>query len=163
MYKRQSEVTVDPLCKVATPQLIVEAKVGMAHDVVRFDRIKLKLTSLEAFAEPMAWAVGEEKVATNPSEVGPSLRDIESTWKEERFHIETHIGLLSWIGIIVGSALALIIMVCACKCGWECYTRRENREELKTNIREHVYLVRVAPDCNCSYCEDSFSGYSGSV
>ena len=30
----------------------------------------------------------------------------------------------------------------------------------KTNI---VYLVRVAPDCNRSYCEDSFSGYSGSV
>ena len=25
------------------------------------------------------------------------------------------------------------------------------------------YLVRVAPDCNRSYCEDSFSGYSGSV
>ena len=24
-------------------------------------------------------------------------------------------------------------------------------------------LVRVAPDCNRSYCEDSFSGYSGSV
>ena len=23
--------------------------------------------------------------------------------------------------------------------------------------------VRVAPDCNRSYCEDSFSGYSGSV
>ena len=26
-----------------------------------------------------------------------------------------------------------------------------------------IYLVRVAPDCNRSYCEDSFSGYSGSV
>ena len=26
-----------------------------------------------------------------------------------------------------------------------------------------LYLVRVAPDCNRSYCEDSFSGYSGSV
>ena len=26
-----------------------------------------------------------------------------------------------------------------------------------------TYLVRVAPDCNRSYCEDSFSGYSGSV
>ena len=25
------------------------------------------------------------------------------------------------------------------------------------------HLVRVAPDCNRSYCEDSFSGYSGSV
>ena len=25
------------------------------------------------------------------------------------------------------------------------------------------YQVRVAPDCNRSYCEDSFSGYSGSV
>ena len=24
-------------------------------------------------------------------------------------------------------------------------------------------LVRVAPDCNRSYCEDRFSGYSGSV
>ena len=50
--------------------------------------------------------------------------------------METHIGLLSWIGIIVGSALALIIMVCACKCGWECYTRKRNRELLQTNIRE---------------------------
>ena len=25
------------------------------------------------------------------------------------------------------------------------------------------HLVRVAPECNRSYCEDSFSGYSGSV
>ena len=30
-------------------------------------------------------------------------------------------------------------------------------------IRLLAYLVRVAPDCNCSYCEDSFSGHSGSV
>ena len=55
--------------------------------------------------------------------------------------METHIGLLSWIGIIVGSALALIIMVCACKCGWECYTRKRNRELLQTNIREHVLAL----------------------
>ena len=54
-----SEVTVDPLCKVVTPQLIVEPKVGMAHHEVRYNRIKLNMTALEAFAEPMAWAVGE--------------------------------------------------------------------------------------------------------
>ena len=30
-------------------------------------------------------------------------------------------------------------------------------------IHAMMYLVRVAPDCNRSYCEDSFSGYSGSV
>ena len=29
--------------------------------------------------------------------------------------------------------------------------------------KESADLVRVAPDCNRSYCEDSFSGYSGSV
>ena len=34
-----------------------------------------------------------------------------------------------------------------------------------TGIRNNKLrnLVRVAPDCNRSYCEDSFSGYSGSV
>ena len=30
-------------------------------------------------------------------------------------------------------------------------------------INQGSNLVRVAPDCNRSYCEDSFSGYSGSV
>ena len=30
-------------------------------------------------------------------------------------------------------------------------------------IQQEWNLVRVAPDCNRSYCEDSFSGYSGSV
>ena len=55
--------------------------------------------------------------------------------------MHTHIGLLSWIGIIVGCALALVILVCACKCGWECYTRKRNREQLRTNIREHVLAV----------------------
>ena len=30
-------------------------------------------------------------------------------------------------------------------------------------INPSMHLVRVAPDCNRSYCEDSFSGYSGSV
>ena len=74
-----SEVTVDPLCKVVTPHLVVEPKFGMEHHEVRFDRIKLNLTTLESFAEPMAWAVGNQKVATDPSEVGPSLKDIEST------------------------------------------------------------------------------------
>ena len=29
--------------------------------------------------------------------------------------------------------------------------------------QQRYTLVRVAPDCNRSYCEDSFSGYSGSV
>ena len=32
-----------------------------------------------------------------------------------------------------------------------------------TFLRLSTDLVRVAPDCNRSYCEDSFSGYSGSV
>ena len=33
----------------------------------------------------------------------------------------------------------------------------------KPNADPNKPLVRVAPDCNRSYCEDSFSGYSGSV
>ena len=47
------------------------------------------------------------------------------------------------------------------------------RQILETRIKERLsetewidvigYLVRVVPDCNRSYCEDSFSGYSGSV
>ena len=32
-----------------------------------------------------------------------------------------------------------------------------------TSYNATLNLVRVAPDCNRSYCEDSFSGYSGSV
>ena len=39
---------------------------------------------------------------------------------------------------------------------------RRDLSQLEINIRSR-YLVRVAPDCNRSYCEDSFSGYSGSV
>ena len=63
-------------------------------------------------------------------------------------------------------------------------SEEEERKEERNNISVFVYqimyiltndsyndlnkhfqinLVRVAPDCNCSYCEDSFSGYSGSV
>ena len=37
--------------------------------------------------------------------------------------------------------------------------KREEEQQNKTLTD----LVRVAPDCNRSYCEDSFSGYSGSV
>ena len=36
--------------------------------------------------------------------------------------------------------------------------------ELTSDSNMSVFhMVRVAPDCNRSYCEDSFSGYSGSV
>ena len=41
-------------------------------------------------------------------------------------------------------------------------TFRKNTCELN-QIKLSNHLVRVAPDCNRSYCEDSFSGYSGSV
>ena len=110
---------------------------------VRFDRIKLNLTLLGNYTNPVAWAVEEGKVATHPSKVGPSLKDIEWTWREEKLHVQMHIGLLSWIGITVGAALALVILVCACNCGWECYTRKRNRKQLRTNIRDHVLaLVR---------------------
>ena len=105
------ELSVDPLCKVVTPQMTIEPKLGMVNHEVRFDRIKLNLTLLGNFTEPMAWAIEEDKVATHPSEVRPSLNDIESSWKKEKLHIQTHIGLLSWIGIIVGAALALVILV----------------------------------------------------
>ena len=136
-----SELELDPLCKVVTPHLTLEPKVRMANHEVRFDRIRLNLTTLEDFSEPIKWAVEEEKVATYPDEIGPSLRDIESTWKEEKLHVETHLGLLAWIRIIVGSALALVILICSCKCGWECYTRKRNREQLRTNIRDHVLAL----------------------
>ena len=135
------EIAVDPLCKVVAPQLTLEPKLRMAAHEVRFDRIKLNLTSLDDFTEPVKWALGKDKVATHLDEVGPSLKDIETTWKEEKLHSETHLGLLAWVGILVGSALALVILVCSCKCGWECYTRRRNREQLKTNIREHVLAL----------------------
>ena len=36
-------------------------------------------------------------------------------------------------------------------------------EEKYAAISRFPHLVRVVPDCNRSYCEDSFSGYSGSV
>ena len=109
------EVSVDPLCKVVTPRLTLEPKLRMATHEVRFDRIKLNLTSLDDFAEPVEWALGKYKVATHLDEVGPSLRLIETTWKEDKLHSETHLGLLAWMGIIVGSALALVILVCSCR------------------------------------------------
>ena len=74
--------------------MTIEPKLGMVNHEVRFDRIKLNLTSLGDFAEPMAWAVEEDKVATHRNEVGPSLKDIESSWKKEKLHVQTHIGLL---------------------------------------------------------------------
>ena len=135
------ELAVDPLCKIVTPQVTLEPKVRMANHEVRFDRIRLNLTSLDEFSEPITWAVEKEKVATHPDEIGPSLRDIESSWNEEKLHVETHLGLLAWIGIIVGSAVALVILVCSCKCGWECYTRKRNREQLRNNIRDHVLAL----------------------
>ena len=70
------EVSVDPLSKVVTPHLTLEPKLRMANHEVRFDRIKLNLTSLDEFAEPVVWAVEKDKVATHPDEIGPSLRDI---------------------------------------------------------------------------------------
>ena len=53
--------------------------------------------------------------------------------------------------------------------GMNSYTRLKSQldkpsSKVKTFHITHLqYLVRVAPDCNRSYCEDSFSGYSGSV
>ena len=108
------------------------------------------LTSLDQFSEPITWAVEKEKVATHPDEIGPSLRDIESSWNEEKLHVETHLGLLAWIGIIVGSAVALVILVCSCKCGWECYTRKRNREQLRNNksgITFWLWLESLEPRC----------------
>ena len=101
----------------------------------------MNLTTLDDFSKPIRWAVEQEKVATHPDEIGPSLRDIESSWKEEKLHVETHLGLLALIGIKVGSALALVILNCSCKCGWECYTKKRNREHLRTNIRDHVLAL----------------------
>ena len=74
------ELAVDPLCKLFTPQVTLEPKVRMVNHEVRFDRIRLNLTSLDEFSEPITWAVEKEKVATHPDEIGPSLRDIESSW-----------------------------------------------------------------------------------
>ena len=42
------EVAVDPLCKVVTPRLTLEPKLRMAPCEVRFDLIKLNLTTLDA-------------------------------------------------------------------------------------------------------------------
>ena len=74
------EVSVDPLCKVVTPLLTLEPKLGMVNHEVRFDRIKLNLTALGEFAEPITWAVEKGKVATHQDEVcllytSPSPRD----------------------------------------------------------------------------------------
>ena len=135
------EVAVDPLCKVVKPRLTLEPKLRMAPHEVRFDQIKLNLTTLDAFSEPIEWALGKDKVATQQDEVGPSLKDIEATWNEDRLHVSTHLGLLAWVGIIVGAAVAVVILVCSLRCGWECYTRRRNREQLKTNIRDHVLAL----------------------
>ena len=37
------------------------------------------------------------------------------------------------------------------------------KTQTNKDISKYFYLVGVAPDCNRSYCEDSFSGYAGSV
>ena len=52
-----SELELDPLCKVVTPHLTLEPKVRMANHEVRFDRIRLNLTTLRDFSEPIKWAV----------------------------------------------------------------------------------------------------------
>ena len=63
--------------------------------------------------QPIEWALGKDKVATQQDEVGPSLKDIEATWNEDRLHVSTHLGLLAWVGIIVGAAVAVVVLVCS--------------------------------------------------
>ena len=75
------EISVDPLCKVVTPRLTLEPKLRMANHEVRFNRIKLNLTSLNEFAEPVEWAVGKDKMATHLEEVGPSLKCCKLSYK----------------------------------------------------------------------------------
>ena len=41
--------------------------------------------------------------------------------------------------------------------------RKISEKASRKGLKINDHLVRVAPDCNRSYCEDSFSGYSGSV
>ena len=43
------------------------------------------------------------------------------------------------------------------------YVRLDHIGPIYSSYIREYYLVRVATDCNRSYCEDSFSGYSGSV
>ena len=85
------EIAVDPLCKVVAPQLTLEPRLRMVAHEVRFDRIKLNLTLLDDFAEPVKWALGKDKLATHLDEIGPSLKDIETTWKEDKLHSETEL------------------------------------------------------------------------
>ena len=46
---RLREFSVDPLSKLVTSQMTIEPKLGMVNHEVRFDRIKLNLTSLGNF------------------------------------------------------------------------------------------------------------------
>ena len=59
------EVAVDPLCKVVTPKLTLEPKLRMAPHEVRFDQIKLNLTTLDAFSEPIEWVLGRIRSPLN--------------------------------------------------------------------------------------------------
>ena len=65
------ELSVDPLCKVVTPHVVIEPTLEMINQEVRFDRIKLNLTLLANYTDPVAWAVDKGKVAMHPSEVDP--------------------------------------------------------------------------------------------
>ena len=135
------EVSINPMCKFTAPDVELAPALDLSLRELRFDKIALDLAPLENLTKPVDWAVKNAKIPTDIKDAEPSLTDIAKTWDHTMMKEQETWSFMTWAAVLVGTILGLIILMVVGRCLVDIVIRRQDRAEMRTNIREHVREV----------------------
>ena len=131
-------------CRVVGESFVLEPVVDFTSVQQLLDSIPVQFGPDLNMSNALDWGRDQGMVSSIPDSTGHTMEDLAKSWDNSLLEESHQWSFVTYVGMICGGFIALVVSFCLVKECWQCYVRRRERAGLVAMIREQM-TVEMRP------------------
>ena len=86
------------------------------------------------------WGKDRGLVSSIPDSTGNTMADLAQSWDNSLLDESNHWSFLTYVGLVCGGFIVLVVSFCVVKVCWQCYVRRRKSAGLVAMIHDQMTM-----------------------
>ena len=108
------------------------------------DTIPVQFGPEHNMTDVLDWGRDQGMVSSIPDSTGHTMADLAQSWDNSLLEESNNWSFITYVGLVCGGFIVLVVFFCITKECWQCYVRRRERAGLVAMIRDQM-TVEMRP------------------
>ena len=131
-------------CRVMGELFVLEPVVDFTSVQKLLDSIPMQFGPEQNMTKVLDWGKDQGMVSSIPDSTSHTMADLAQSWDSSLLEESNHLTFITYVGLVCGGSIVLVVFFCVSKECWQCYVRRQKRAGLVAMIHDQM-LVDMRP------------------